>query len=66
MSNKLKNAIKNKWVSVKGLYQKANGAIIPTTVNCIITNDEVGKTLSVGNEQIMFTIPFEAIEQHLK
>lgn len=66
MGNKLKKAIKNKWVSVKGLYQTAKGTIIPTTVNCIITNDEVGKTLSVGNEQIMFTIPFETIEQYLK
>ena len=66
MSNKLKKAIKNKWVSVKGLYQTANGTMIPTKVNCIITNDEIGKTLSVGNEQIMFSIPFEAIEQYLK
>ena len=66
MSNKLKNAIKNKWVSVKGLYKTSKGTMFPTTVNCIITNDEVGKTLSVGNEQIMFTIPFEAIEEYLK
>lgn len=66
MDNKLKNAIKNKWVSVKGLYQTKQGTMIPITVNCIITNDEVGKTLSVGNDQIMFTIPFEAIEQYLK
>lgn len=66
MSNKLESAIKNKWVSVKGLCQTANSTIIPTTVNCIITNDEIGKTLSVGNEQIMFTIPFETIEKYLK
>lgn len=66
MSNKLKKAIKNKWVSVKGLYQSANGMALPITVNCIITNDEHGKTLSMGNDNVMFTIPFEAIEKYLK
>lgn len=66
MSNKLKKAIKNKWVKVKGLYQTQNGTMIPTTLNCIITNDEVGKTLSIGTEQCMFTIAFEQIENYLK
>lgn len=66
MSNKLKKEIKNQWVEVKGLYQSEKGMIIPTTVNCIITNDEHGKTLSVGNDNVMFTIPFEAIEEYLK
>ena len=65
MSNKLKKQIKNKWVRVKGLYQTAQGTAIPTTVCCIITNDEIGKTLSVGNGQIFFIIPFEAIEKYL-
>ncbi len=66
MSNKLKKSIKNKWVSVKGVYQSANGLMIPTMVNCIITNDENGKTLSVGTDQVMFTIHFEDIEKYLK
>ena len=66
VSNKLKKAIKNKWVSVKGVYQSANGVVIPTMVNCIITNDENGKTLSIGTDQAMFSIHFEAIEQYLK
>jgi hypothetical protein len=66
MSNKLKKAIKNKWIEVKGLYQTANGTIIPTTLHCIVTNDEVGKTLSIGTERVMFTIPFEAVEKYLK
>ena len=67
MSNKLKKEIKNKQVTVKGLYQSANGLILPTTVNCIITNDSKGKTLSIGNkEQAMFTINFEDIEKYLK
>jgi hypothetical protein len=40
--------------------------MIPTTLHCIVTNDEVGKTLSIGTEQVMFTIPFEAVEKYLK
>ena len=66
MSNKLKKEIKNHWVEVGGLYQSANGVAIPITVNCIITNDSKGKTLSMGTEQAMFTIHFEAIEKYLK
>ena len=66
MSNKTKKPIKNKWVKVKGLYQTARGTAIPTMLNCIITNDEIGKTLSIGTEQLMFTIPFEAVEQYLR
>lgn len=67
MSNKLKKEIKNKWVDVKGLYRTTKGMAVPTTVNCIITNDSTGKTLTIGNEyQAMYTIPFEAIEKYLK
>lgn len=66
MSNKLKKIIKNKWVKVRGLYQTDNGTMIATDLNCIITNDEVGKTLSIGTEQCMFTIAFEQIEKYLK
>ena len=66
MGNKLKKAIKNKWIKVRGLYQTALGTPTPTTLNCIVTNDEIGKTLSIGNEKIMFTIPFEAVEEYLK
>lgn len=66
MSNKLKKEIKNKWVSVKGLYQSAMGTAIPITVNCIITNDSKGKTLSIGSNQVMFSINFEDIEKYLK
>ena len=66
MINKLKKEIKNKWVEVKGMYQSASGVMIPTKLNCIITNDSKGKTLSIGTEQVMFTIPFESIEEYLK
>ena len=66
MSNKLKKAIKNRWVEVDGIYQTPNGTIIPNTLNCIITNDEVGKTLSIVTQQGMFTFAFEKIENYLK
>lgn len=66
MSNKLKKAIKNKWVQVDGIYQTPNGNIIPTILNCIITNDEVGKTLSIVTQQGMYTFAFERIEKYLK
>lgn len=66
MSNKLKKEIKNKWVKVKGMYQSASGVMIPTNLNCIITNDSKGKTLSIGTDQVMFTIHFEDIEKYLK
>ena len=31
-----------------------------------VSNDEKGKTLSINNGQIMFSIPFAPIEQYLK
>ena len=66
MSNKLKKSIKNKWVEVEGIHQTPNGNIITTTLNCIITNDEVGKTLSIVTQHGMFTFAFERIEKYLK
>ena len=35
-------------------------------VKCIITNDEKGKTISINNGVLQFTIPFETIERYLK
>lgn len=65
MGNKLKKVIKNKWVKVKGLYQTARGTMFPIALDCIITNDEAGKTLSIGTEDCMYTIAFEQIEKYL-
>lgn len=65
MSNKLKKEIKNKCVTINGCIL-VNGAIIPQKLNCIITNDRIGKSLSIGNDDIMFEIPFEKIEEYLK
>lgn len=38
----------------------------PGNLEVIITNDEKGKTLSIHNELLQFTIPFEPIEGYLK
>lgn len=38
----------------------------PRELTCIITNDERGKTLSIGDGTLQFTIPFEPIERYLK
>lgn len=38
----------------------------PGNLEVIITNDEKGKTLSIYNELLQFTIPFEPIERYLK
>lgn len=66
MSNKLKKEIKNKWVKVKGFYHTKYTGPIETNIECVITNDKIGKTLSVVFAETMITIPFEAIEQYLK
>ena len=65
MSNKIKKEIKNKWVSVKGLILRKN-CMKEANVSCIITNDRLGKSLTIGNDEIMFEIPFEKIEDYLK
>lgn len=66
MSNKLKKEIKNKWVKVKGFYHTRYIRAIETDIECIITNDKIGKTLSIVVGEGMFTIPFESIEKYLK
>ena len=35
-------------------------------LTCIISNDENGKTLSINDEIVQLTIPFEPIERYLK
>ena len=56
---------KNKVVKVKGITD-VGGVQRLCILNCIITNNELGKTLSINNGFIQFSIPFEAIEQYLK
>lgn len=66
MSNKLKKEIKNKHIKVDGLFMTQRMiAPIPVNFEVIVTNDSTGKTLSINNGDIQFTIPFEPIESYL-
>lgn len=33
---------------------------------CIVTNDSIGKTLSVTDKKVQFIIPFEPLEKYLR
>ena len=58
---------RNKEIIVKGiLYDDRQRKSVEKTFTCIVTNDEIGKTLSIGNNEIQFTIPFEPLEKYLK
>lgn len=58
----------------KNLHVRVDGGVnvsgspfmVPKTFDCIITNDEIGKTLSINDGNVQFTIPFEPIERYLK
>ena len=65
MSNKLKKTISNKRVNVIGVITTDTQQIMNVSFDCIVTNDNVGKTLSIRHGNVMFTIPFEPIEGYL-
>ena len=52
-------------IQVNGIECNEKGAAM-TSLDCIVTNDKHGKTLSINNGKIQFTIPFEPIEKYLK
>lgn len=54
-----------KKICVNGIVCDSAGAAM-RTLECIITNDKNGKTLSINNGKMQFTIPFEPIEKFLK
>lgn len=56
---------KNKHLSVNGLIQSGN-QIKKDSIIAIVTNDEVGKTLTLAYGYIGLTVPFEVIEEYLK
>lgn len=62
----MKKPIRNKQIKVRGITLWPNGDALPDELECIITNDEKGKTLSINNGVLQFTIPFETIEGYLK
>jgi hypothetical protein len=55
---------KNKHIAIKGFIQVDN-KVIQGNVLAIITNDEIGKTLTLAYGDTEITIPFEAIEKYL-
>ena len=58
---------KNKEVSVNGMeYNDLSRKLGVRKFRCIITNDEKGKTLSIDNGIMQFTIPFEPLEKYFK
>lgn len=62
----MKKPIRNKQIKVRGITLWPNGDTLPDELECIITNDEKGKTISINNGVLQFTIPFEPIERYLK
>lgn len=61
-----KKKIKNLHVRVSGGFGSGSPFLVPKMFDCIITNDEIGKTLSINDGNVQFTIPFEPIERYLK
>lgn len=61
----MKEPIKNLRVTVQGFTQ-IHDIISRENLDCIITNDYFGKKLSIGKDDIHFTIAFEQIERYLK
>ena len=58
---------KNKEFYVKGaVYNDASGSLRVCTFRVLCTNDKKGKTLSIDNGLLQFTIPFEAVEEYFK
>lgn len=62
-----KKKIKNLHVRVSGGVNVSGSSFLaPKMFDCIITNDEIGKTLSINDGNVQFIIPFEPIERYLK
>jgi hypothetical protein len=58
---------KNKEVLVDGIVHFGmTGERYMQTLRCICTNDEKGKTLSVDNGVIQFSVRFEELEKYFK
>lgn len=62
-----KKKIKNLHIRVDGAVNVSGSPfLVPKMFDCIITNDEIGKTLSINDGNVQFIIPFEPIESFLK
>lgn len=58
---------KNKEINLIGMeYNDKTGCVyMNKELSVIITNDEIGKTLSIDNGEIQFTVPAEEIAKLL-
>lgn len=54
-----------KVISISGLYADDRGACLKK-LTVIISNDSIGKTISIKDGKTQFTIPFEPLEKYLK
>lgn len=57
---------KNKEIKIiNGMIYNAkeNSVLVNQTLYCLCTNDENGKSLSIDNGTIQFTIPFDIVAQ---
>lgn len=58
---------KNKEIIVQGaVCINGSNKIAIGSLRCICTNDEKGKTLSIDNGFMQFSIPFEPIAEYFK
>lgn len=58
---------KNKEVVVDGMiYIGMTGERYMMKLRCLCTNNGKGKTLSVDNGVVQFSVPFEEIEEYFK
>lgn len=58
---------KNKEINVKGLvYNDASQMLSRCNLRVLCTNDEKGKTLSIDNGHLQFSIPMEDIAKYFE
>lgn len=58
---------KDKEIIVNGMfYDDEKGTFCLKRLRCIVTNDELGRTLSIDDGKIQLSIPFEPIEKYLR
>lgn len=58
---------KSKEINVKGtVYNDASGTVKICNLRVLCTNDEKGKTLSIDNGHLQFSIPMEDIAKYFE
>lgn len=58
--------MKNKHITVEGIQHDLKDiSYFKRHFQCLISNDEKGKTLSISNGYQMFTVPFEPLKELL-